>query len=1394
MYEDAELRIPGSPVIAPDTWKSVLEEEGFEAVQFPVETMHRLGQQIVTARSNGVVRRRPTVSEPVKKEERIVAPVGLAATDAQVVDALMQALADTLKMPRQEIDRDAAFSDYGMDSILSAGFIEQAGEALGISLNAAIIFDYTTVNRLSAYIQDHNAPKPAAVSRSPVAEPDGLAIAVIGMSGQFPGAKDVETFWQNLKTERDGIDELPPAYLDQERYFSPELEPGKTYCKWGGILEDRACFDPLFFSISPREAESMNPHQRLILEEGWKSLEDAGYNPKALTDVDVGLFIGAEPTGYSHESFTGASDAIVASRLSYVLNLTGPSLVINTGCSSSATAIHLACEHLRASETRMALAGGVSATMNQSMLVTLSQIEMLAPGGRCRTFDASADGTVFSEGVGLVVLKRLEDAEADGDTIYGIIKASGMNQDGASNGITAPNGLAQEKLIAGVYRRYAIDPEAISYIEAHGTGTRLGDPVEANALVRAFRRFTDKQNFCAVGSAKAHVGHLGACSGVAGLIKVLMSFRDRHLPRLLHFETLNPLIEFAGSAFHVNTESRAWRSADDRPLMAGLNSFGHSGTNVHIVVEQYVADHPVSPTVEKPVLIPLSARSEERLKEVARRLVAALKTADLDLQRAAYTLQVGRAAMEERVIFIVGSRDELLEKLSAVIEGKDIPDGYRGRVYGDETRIQLLAGDEDTLEMMSKWVTKGKLNKVAQCWAEGIEVDWSLLYGEHVPRRIRVPAYPFAREPYWMDARSEPEAPIPEKTVAEEEPVRPMTFEEVWQEEERSAPAPAEIKTLVCFLSRKKNQAALTEVLKTLSPETRLIFVGYGRKEITRTEEGYRIGKNDSTAYHEVFQQIRDDVDAVDAVLYLWPLDDPGTIKDFAPLVQLLQAMAATGLHPHRLISAGSFDNALDGCYLDAMIGFGRSLARLLPDIRMAVVAREGAAEIESWAELLWAELSAESMESALYRDGQRFVKHRQPLPLEEAEVCPLKQDGTYLITGGCGGLGLLFAEYLVRGFNARLILTGRSALTPEKQERLDAIGGVYLQVDVSDAKAMKKALEPMAPIHGVFHAAGIEGSRTLFENSIEEFERVLAPKIKGALALDEALRDAPLDFVCYFSSSAALLGDFGSCDYAVANRFLTAYAAVRPGRALAINWPVWKDGGMSAGDEEQTRLYLASSGQRALETEEGIAAFEQLLVSASTHGLVLAGKPSRMHQLLGPAEAEPGLNVEAFVESDLKDWAGRLLKIDRDLLDTETNLVDYGFDSISLAEFARALSKHFGINIVPSLFFGHSTLGKFKDYLMTRETDLGHLVVTESGGIGNDAGHQGGKVAVLHLAPWPDMAELLKKAGLVIHVVQQIRDMRLRHTGKERIVHFFFFVGVFDDPADLAIFGFQYH
>lgn len=797
LFQDDHLRIEGSPLIADSTWQRVMEEEGFRQISFLGEQGPNNGQRIIVAESDGWIRL--PVAQEVQREEEPMASIDMPQAVAKVdrsddqqladyvKDTMVEQLAIALKVSKDRISPDVAFSEYGVDSILGVAFVNQLNEVFQIDLNSAILFDYTSVHRLAQYIADvyqahilvqlHDGSPRQEAPQEPIqvstvkpkpAQTSNEAIAVVGMSGQFPDAPDVPTFWDHLQKGHDGVHELPASYLDQAQYYDKVQQPGKTYCKWGGILAEKNAFDPLFFNISPREAASMSPHQRLILQESWKALEDAGYNPKKLAEAPVGVFIGAEPANYYHESFTGSSDAIVASRLSYYLNLMGPALVVNTGCSSSAAAIHLACESLRRGESTMAIAGGVYAKLDTTSLVALSGIDMISPTGKCLTFDEKADGTVLSEGVGIVVLKTLQQAEADGDSIYGVIAGSGMNQDGASNGLTAPNGLAQERLLMDVYERHDIHPGDISYVEAHGTGTKLGDPIEMNALIRTFRRFTPKKHYCAIGSTKSSIGHTGAAAGVIGLMRVLLSMAHRQIPSLINFDTLNPLIDLQHSPFYINTETVEWVPPQDQPLLAAVNSFGHSGTNVHLVVQEYQPSQVKAYKEEGPMIIPLSARKRDRLQAYAESLLTFLNQKEqegqlhhLQLPSLAYTLQTGREAMTERVVFLVNEMDELISALTDFCAGKTHAGTWQGQQQKGTGSTGLLdRDDEDRKKAIIEWAAKGKLTKVAQAWVQGVDVDWDVLYGDEKPLRIHLPAYPFAKKHYdrWENVEKGTEA------------------------------------------------------------------------------------------------------------------------------------------------------------------------------------------------------------------------------------------------------------------------------------------------------------------------------------------------------------------------------------------------------------------------------------------------------------------------------------------------------------------------------------------------------------------------------------------------------------------------------------------------------------
>jgi acyl transferase domain-containing protein/acyl carrier protein/protein-L-isoaspartate O-methyltransferase len=516
-------------------------------------------------------------------------------------------------------------------------------------------------------------------------------LAVVGLGCRFPGGADSPAaFWDLLRRGDDAITEVPRDRWDVDAYYHPDPDaPGRMSTRFGGFLRDVDRFDAQFFGITPREAASMDPQQRLLLEVAWEALEDAGQAPDALTGSATGVFVGmcnadyfhrivrGDPAGLDAYVATGGAHSVAAGRLAYLLGLQGPNVAIDTACSSSLVAIHLAGQSLRSGECRMALAGGVNLILAPETTIILSRAHMMAPDGRCKAFDARADGFVRAEGCGLVVLKRLSDAIADGDHVLAVIRGSAINQDGRSNGLTAPNGPAQEAVVRSALGSARIAPHEVVYVEAHGTGTSLGDPIEMRALgaVLGAERSADRPLI--VGSLKTNIGHLEAAAGVAGLIKVILALRHGEIPPQLHFQTPNPHIPWARLPVTIATQALAW---PEGRRIAGVSSFGFSGTNAHIVLEAAPgrAAAPAPRATEGHVLT-LSARSEAALRGLAGRWAERLASPPASLADLCATANSGRAQLEHRLAVPAHTTEQTREALSAHAAGRELPGALVGR-------------------------------------------------------------------------------------------------------------------------------------------------------------------------------------------------------------------------------------------------------------------------------------------------------------------------------------------------------------------------------------------------------------------------------------------------------------------------------------------------------------------------------------------------------------------------------------------------------------------------------------------------------------------------------------------------------------------------------------------
>jgi acyl transferase domain-containing protein/acyl carrier protein len=585
-----------------------------------------------------------------------------------------------------------------------------------------------------AFLALQDARERLAIAEGNAQEP----VAIVGIGCRVPGADDPQEFWQLLREGKDAIGPIPADRWDTNALFDADPDsPGKIATRAGGFLSAVDGFDPDLFGIAPREAQSMDPQQRLLLEVSWEALEHAGQAPDRLVGTRTGVFVGLCGSDYTYLQLksddaslldahfaSGIAHSIASGRLSYLLGLQGPSLTIDTACSSSLVAIHLACQSLRNRECDMTLAGGVNLILSPDVYIALSHSRMLAPDGRCKTFDSSADGFARGEGCAVVILKRLRDALADKDRVLAVIRGSAVNQDGPSSGLTAPNGPAQEAVIREALAYAGLKPRQIGYIEAHGTGTQLGDPLEVRALGEVFGRDRDSTQPLLLGSVKTNIGHLEGAAGVAGLIKLVLALHHGSIPPHLNFTTPSPHIPWGELPLQVSTALKPWQPIDGRRI-GGISSFGFSGTNAHLIVEEPPA--PVAPVSQHSArtcwLLAMSARNVEALRQLAQRYALAVRDAtESEIADICFTASVGRAHFPERATILAHSAAELRSGLQALANG-DHADGLNTSHVSEQDRPRvafLFTGQGSQYSGMARElydaspVFRGALDRCAQ--------------------------------------------------------------------------------------------------------------------------------------------------------------------------------------------------------------------------------------------------------------------------------------------------------------------------------------------------------------------------------------------------------------------------------------------------------------------------------------------------------------------------------------------------------------------------------------------------------------------------------------------------------------------------------------------------------
>ncbi len=1118
-------------------------------------------------------------------------------------------------------------------------------------------------------------------------------VAIIGMSGRFPGAGNIKEFWEDLKKGKEAI-----SYFSKEDArncgVGEDSLNDPDYILAGGIIEDIELFDADFFGMNPREAGNMDPQQRLFLECCHEALEDGGYSRNGY-DYPIGVYAGSnmsyyflyhlfDKTGFKDDfsMALGNDKDYVATRVSYEFNLKGPGINVQTACSTSMTAIAMAYEGLLNYHCDMALAGGSGIRLPQKSGYRFQEGFIASPDGHTRPFDANAYGTVFTSTVGVVLLKRLEDAIRDRDSIYAVIKGMAVNNDGSDKvGFTAPSREGQADVVAAAQELAGISPEDVGYIEAHGTGTSLGDPIEISALEKVFGRGTDKKMFCAVGSVKGNIGHAISGSGVAGMIKTALALKYGQIPPTINFESPNPKINFIGSPFYVNDRLSEWKS-EGKPRIAGVSSFGFGGTNVHAVLAE--APGMTSTGTHRPFcLLPLSARTPAALERLCRNLSGFFaENPGVNLADAAYTLQTGRREFKYRRAFLCRDLQDAI-RLLAASDGERVFSGTSNEGYVSASEAGKLFERDDP-------GSEAVLGGLAGLWVRGARIDWTRFYEDELRLRIPLPTYPFERKRHWVEQFNL--TAMFEKyrqNKAKSGDYRDWLYLPTWKRAPSLAdPAtkPHKKESWLVFMDETGFGDRVLEHLKLrgIAAIPVRIADSFGGKK----DSGYFVNPSRKEDFKELTEALSEAGHFPGVILHLWCVFNRSVCEsrmDFAEkcrkrgfysLLYLAQALGEKGLEERIRIAAvtnNMYEISDEGvAYPEKAVILGpcRVIPREYGNISCQSVDvacyEAGSYGEQRMIEMLLAEVTSKNpgFITAL-RGTHRWLQDFERIRLDSPDDKPglVKEGAAYLITGGMGGIGLAMAGYMAAKGRVKLALTQRTpfpqrdswsewlsrhddmdktSVKLRKIMALEASGSeiMVINADITDPDEMRIALqeveERLGTIRGVIHAAGVADNGPIAGKSAETAEKVLAPKVKGTLVIDELFKNKKPDYLVLFSSSSAVLGNAGFIDYCSANSFLDQYAQQSgnlPGTyTVSIGWDEWEDVGMAAENKRWDRVKDKISVHEGLLLLDRIVAAKpspQVVVSPGDFGSMLESIRKFLQTSLNGA-AETVLNMEA--------------------------------------------------------------------------------------------------------------------------------------------------------------------
>ncbi|GAL83172.1 beta-ketoacyl synthase [Sporocytophaga myxococcoides] len=1301
-------------------------------------------------------------------------------TTEEIEKLLKQVVSEELGYELDSFSNDESFETLGLDSVILVNVINKLDKNFP-GLPKTLFLEYPNIAEAALYIVDTYKIVSKSISEKAIEEKDQLLskqtnsykiqpitvkamgsteeqfqykqnkdndIAIIGVHGMYPEAGNLESFWENLKSAKDCIREIPRDRWPIEGFYSPDANKTDTSTtKWGGFIDKIEYFDPLFFKIAPKEASYIDPQERLFLESAWCCVENAGYTPKNMCDENrkVGVYAGVMWGHYqlfAMEEYARGEIVVnssnywsIANRVSFTMNFNGPSMAVDTACSSSLSAIHLACQSIISGESDLAIAGGVNLNLHPYKHYILAARKFAATDGRCRSFGEGGSGYVPGEGVGTVLLKPLSKAIQDKDFIHAVIKGSAVNHGGKVSGFTVPNSSAQASVVKTAFSNAGIKPSDISYIEAHGTGTSLGDPIEINGLTRAYADSNYKPENCPIGSVKSNIGHLESAAGVASIHKVILQLNHKTLVPSIHNEPVNPYIDFVNSPFRIQKKIEEWKpSTTYSKRLAGISSFGAGGSNAHLVVEeanQYRSEYKETEHLSEHAII-LSAQDESALLAYASRMVEYINNpgySELSLSAIAFTLQTGRISMEHRLAFTANSLQQIREKLQSFM------DGNRNHVI--VSKPDKTAALPSSVQI-AEFLKNKDISELIRAWSIGANINWTLLYQNNIPGRIPLPYYPFNKRRLWYKnlEPNEPMASIlgdsrnnknfysttPSETITKQGPINPIKAINdsglplnYFQLSLKEAPIASNTnkRESACILF-SQNKGELDALRKYYNSEIKWIK---SENELSEDFSGYSFPLQKSNTYALLYNELSASIRSqeIDILIHADSFFSPDykfLIDLFRHIKQLSETFKKQKIN---ILIYWTTANKNEAAY-KAAGSFAKVVAKENSRINIKTTEFRNILSPDGRAENIIKEFNnngALVKRESIYINNNRFEYSVGPMiPVSGKSEVTIKPGGIYLITGGMGSIGLATSRLLISLGAQKVILSGRKPvenLTVTQKDLLDKSNGKlsYHAADIADPISAQILISSIVKQHGklngVIHSAGIVDDKLLLKKSEESFNNVTGAKIKGAFNLDRALTGAQPDFVIFYSSVSAVAGQMGQSDYSTANRFLDEFVSYKnlssPVKYISVNWPYWNEGGMKLATPYIDMM--RNSGIDGISDQEGMQALQTILKSGNQQVIVFKGDEKGCKGFFNDTHFEyssdswQSITVKAkeekivtpqatsiLLKEEIKDIIISVLSeaigLSSDEIDSTANLEEYGVDSVAIMKVTSELEKLF--------------------------------------------------------------------------------------------------------------------